>query len=129
MERYQMLQLVGEGSFGKVYKGRRLQCGQIVALKFIPKAGRNDADLLALRREIDILQGMRHENIVQMLDFFETVEYFCVVTEFAQVPPPPLRPPVGRAFGCCSRRAPAAATPPPLDPSSAAAPASAGPAL
>eukprot|EP00967_Tisochrysis_lutea_P095478 scaffold139221_cov35-Tisochrysis_lutea.AAC.3 len=85
MDQYQTLQLVGEGSFGKVYKGRRLKCGQIVAIKFIPKAGRNTADLLALRREIDILRGMRHENIVQMLDFVETDEYFCVVTEFAQV--------------------------------------------
>lgn len=84
MEQYQTLQLVGEGSFGKVYKGRRLKCGQIVALKFIPKAGRNEADLFALRREIDILRGMRHENIVQMFDFVETDEYFCVVTEFAQ---------------------------------------------
>eukprot|EP00965_Chrysotila_dentata_P138965 4595775-Pleurochrysis_carterae.AAC.1 len=31
MERYQLLHLVGEGSFGKVYKGRRTFCGQVAA--------------------------------------------------------------------------------------------------
>ncbi len=36
MENYHVLELVGEGSFGKVYKGRRKHTGQIVALKFIP---------------------------------------------------------------------------------------------
>lgn len=37
MENYHVLQLIGEGSFGKVYKGRRIGTGQISALKFISK--------------------------------------------------------------------------------------------
>ncbi len=36
-ENYHTLNLIGEGSFGKVYKGRKKGSGQIVALKFIPK--------------------------------------------------------------------------------------------
>ncbi len=64
MERYHVLDLIGEGSFGKVrvgfrdtttcdqsaddhsvrlrqvYKGRRVGTAEIVALKFIPKRGR-----------------------------------------------------------------------------------------
>jgi hypothetical protein len=43
-----------------------------------PPARRN------LRQEIEILRGLRHENIIQMLDTFETKSEFCVVTEFAQ---------------------------------------------
>lgn len=74
----------GEGSFGKVYKGRRLYCGQIVAIKFIPTGGRSAAELAALRQEIEILRTLRHENIVLMLDYFETESEICVVTEFAQ---------------------------------------------
>ena len=31
-------------------------------------------------QEIDILRGLRHENIIQMLDAFETKTDFCVVT-------------------------------------------------
>lgn len=34
---------------------------------------------------MQILRKLRHENIIQMLDSFETPQEFCVVTEFAQV--------------------------------------------
>ena len=42
MERYSVLEMIGEGSFGKVYKGRRKFTGQIVALKrvLLPSAAR-----------------------------------------------------------------------------------------
>ena len=45
MEKYQMLHPIGEGSFGKVYKGRIKGTGQVVALKFINKKGKNEKDL------------------------------------------------------------------------------------
>ena len=34
-----------------------------------------------LRQEIDILKRLRHENIVLLLDTFETKTEFCLVTE------------------------------------------------
>ena len=45
---------------------------QVVALKFIPKIGRSEKELKNLRREIDIMRGLHHENIIEMLDSFET---------------------------------------------------------
>ncbi|KAI3743844.1 hypothetical protein L1987_56911 [Smallanthus sonchifolius] len=59
VENYHVIEVVGEGSFGKVYKGRRKLTGQI-------------------------LRKLKHENIIQMLDSFETLHEFCVVTELAQ---------------------------------------------
>lgn len=44
----------------------------MVALKFIPKVGRSEKELKNLQREIEIMRGLRHPNIVQMLDSFET---------------------------------------------------------
>ena len=53
-------------------------------MKFILKHGKSQKDIVSLRQEIEILRGLRHENIIQMLDSFETDQEFCVVTEFAQ---------------------------------------------
>lgn len=53
-------------------------------MKFILKHNKSEKDIVSLRQEIEILRGLRHENIIQMLDSFETQEEFCVVTEFAQ---------------------------------------------
>ncbi len=57
----------------------------MVALKFIKKSGKSEKDLKKLRSEIEILKNLRHENIILMLDFFETKGEICVVTEYALV--------------------------------------------
>ncbi|KAG8125270.1 hypothetical protein E2320_020502 [Naja naja] len=84
MDKYHVLEMVGEGSFGKVYKGRRKYSAQIVALKFIPKVGRSQKELKNLQREIEIMRGLHHPNIVQMLDSFETDKEVVVVTDYAE---------------------------------------------
>jgi fused-like protein len=88
MEKYMIISPIGEGSFAKVYRGREKFTGRVciyltielkkniffqdVALKFISKLGKTEKDLNFLRREIDILRKMKHENIVEMLNSFET---------------------------------------------------------
>ncbi|KAL7991846.1 hypothetical protein Chor_016102 [Crotalus horridus] len=84
MDRYHVLEMIGEGSFGKVYKGRRKYSAQVVALKFIPKVGRSQKELKNLQREIEIMRGLHHPNIVQMLDSFETDKEVVVVTDYAE---------------------------------------------
>ncbi|XP_041035941.1 serine/threonine-protein kinase 36-like [Carcharodon carcharias] len=84
MMNYHVLDMIGEGSFGRVYKGRKRFSGQVVALKFIPKTGRSEKELTNLRREIEIMRGLQHPNIVQMLDSLETDKEVVVVTEFAE---------------------------------------------
>lgn len=84
MDHYHILEVIGEGSFGRVFKGRRRFSGQVVALKFIPKVGRSEKDLRSLKREIDIMRGLKHANIVLLLDSFETEREVVVVTEYAE---------------------------------------------
>ncbi|KAK8552754.1 hypothetical protein V6N12_041330 [Hibiscus sabdariffa] len=84
IEDYHVIELVGEGSFGKVHKGRRKYTGQTVAMKFIMKHGKTGKDIHNLRQEIEILQKLKHENIIEMIDSFESEQGFCIVTEFAQ---------------------------------------------
>eukprot|EP00760_Papus_ankaliazontas_P004819 PhM_4_TR12180/c0_g1_i1/m.12855/K06228/FU; fused len=83
MENYHILELVGEGSFGKVYKARRKLTGIIVAMKFITKKGKSEKELKNLRMEIDILTRLNHENIIMLLEAFETDVEFVVVMEHA----------------------------------------------
>ncbi|KAK3094442.1 hypothetical protein FSP39_001787 [Pinctada imbricata] len=84
MENYHVLEVIGEGSFGKVYKGRKKYSAQVVALKFIPKVGKPEKELRNLRREIDIMRNLHHENIIEMLDSFETDKEVVVVTDYAE---------------------------------------------
>ena len=56
----------------------------MVALKFIPKVGRSEKELKNLRREIEIMRGMHHENIIEMLDSFETEKEVVAVTDYAE---------------------------------------------
>ncbi|KAL5015967.1 hypothetical protein ScPMuIL_005556 [Solemya velum] len=84
MDKYHVLELIGEGSFGKVYKGRKKFSGQVVAMKFIPKVGKPEKELRNLRREIDIMRCLHHGNIIEMLDSFETDKEVVVVTDYAE---------------------------------------------
>ncbi|NXM21676.1 STK36 kinase, partial [Ploceus nigricollis] len=84
MENYHVLEMIGEGSFGRVYKGRRKHSAQVVALKFIPKVGRSEKELKSLQREIEIVRDLHHPNIIQMLDSFETAKEVVVVTDYAE---------------------------------------------
>ncbi|XP_048839646.1 serine/threonine-protein kinase 36 isoform X1 [Brienomyrus brachyistius] len=84
MESYHVLEMIGEGSFGRVYKGRKKFSGQVVALKFIPKVGRSEKELRSLKREIDIMRDLRHPNVILLLDSFETEREVVVVTEYAE---------------------------------------------
>ncbi|KFQ26305.1 Serine/threonine-protein kinase 36, partial [Mesitornis unicolor] len=84
MEKYHVLEMIGEGSFGRVYKGRRKHSAQVVALKFIPKVGRSEKELKNLQQEIEIMRGLHHPNIIQMLDSFETNKEVVLVTDYAE---------------------------------------------
>ena len=81
---YQKLEQIGEGSFGQVFRARRRLTAQIVALKYIPKKGKNGKEMEDLRREINILRNLKHDNIILLLDAFETTTHFCVVMEYAR---------------------------------------------
>jgi fused-like protein len=72
MDDYNLLEFIGEGSFAKVYRGRKKYSGQIVALKFISKLNKSEKELKSLKYEIEILCNLHHDNIIQLLDSFET---------------------------------------------------------
>jgi hypothetical protein len=58
--------LVGEGTFGKVYRGVNTANGEVLALKQLYLADESDAEVENLRKEINVMWKLDHENIVRL---------------------------------------------------------------
>lgn len=72
-ERYQIQDQIGRGSMGIVYRARRLDDGETVAVKVIDNQLRSNPEALArFRREAELGNRIKHPNVVQILDFGET---------------------------------------------------------
>jgi tetratricopeptide (TPR) repeat protein len=70
---YEVLELVGRGGMGKVYKARHLGMDRVVALKML--AADADADLVArFRVEVQAVAGLQHPHIAQVFEAAQTVE-------------------------------------------------------
>ncbi|CAM9773716.1 unnamed protein product, partial [Phaeothamnion confervicola] len=61
----ELLELLGEGAYGAVYKARRLYKDELVAVKIIPLDGGSD-----LRKELDIMMSCRCPYIVALHNVF-----------------------------------------------------------
>ncbi|XP_014241868.1 cyclin-dependent kinase-like 1 isoform X1 [Cimex lectularius] len=82
MDKYEVIGLVGEGSYGQVIKCRHKDSGQLVAIKkFIETEEDQSARKMALR-EIRMLKRLRHDNLVNMLEVFRRKKRFHLVFEF-----------------------------------------------
>src|SRR5262245_36666393 len=66
---YQLLEKLGEGSMGKVYKARQLSMNRLVAIKVLPaRLAANPAYLERFNREAHIAAKLSHNNVVQAID-------------------------------------------------------------
>ena len=77
---FELLEMVGEGSYGKVFRARWKSTGQIVAIKVITL---DDAPWMDLIREINICMPLRHEAIVNYYGwFFDERKRLWIIMEF-----------------------------------------------
>lgn len=65
-EVYQLVNQVGEGTFGKVYKARNVLTGALVALKRIKVEAEKDGFPVTALREIKLLQSLSNTNVVSL---------------------------------------------------------------
>lgn len=65
LDRYERQEKLGEGTYGIVYKCRDLVTNQIVALKKIRLEKEDDGVPSTAIREISLLKGLRHPNVVE----------------------------------------------------------------
>lgn len=66
--RYYPTDILGQGSYSTVFKGMRMHDAAAVAVKCIDRSRCKHEMIRLLQSEISILQGLRHPNIISLLD-------------------------------------------------------------
>lgn len=80
---FDIIDKLGEGSFGKVYRAKHKKTGAIYAIKAIDKMNKNNQEGKPyFRREIEIMYKVRHPNIVRLFGHFEDDQNCYFVLEF-----------------------------------------------
>ncbi|ORY22963.1 kinase-like domain-containing protein [Naematelia encephala] len=83
-ERYQLLDRLGKGTFAEVRKAVDVETGDLRAIKQIVKhrfAG-SAKTLELFQREIAICRTLEHENICQLIEWYEDPQHICLVLEY-----------------------------------------------
>lgn len=70
--RYQIIEELGHGGMGRVYKANDTKVGEKIALKIIrPEAGLDHGSLERFSNELKLARKIRHKNVCQMFDLGE----------------------------------------------------------
>ncbi|KAG8724878.1 hypothetical protein FRC12_024261 [Ceratobasidium sp. 428] len=100
LERYRMVEKMGDGAFSNVYKAIDLQTGKKVAVKVVrkfemsssqdghkhlnekfKKKGQRVTERANILKEVSIMRGLNHQSIVKLISFTESDEHYFLVLE------------------------------------------------
>ena len=82
---YDLIEEIGRGGMGVVYKARQKSLGRIVAIKTLPGSHWGMSGYAArLRQEAKGLSRVNHPNVVKIIDVVETVEAAAIVLEYVE---------------------------------------------
>ena len=76
---YEIIKKIGEGGYGKIYKVKNKESGDIRAMKQIMKS--KIPDIEKFQNEIKILSMVDHPNIVRLFEVIEDDKYFNLLQE------------------------------------------------
>ncbi|KAI5829833.1 Pkinase-domain-containing protein [Schizophyllum commune Tattone D] len=102
LEKYKLLEKMGDGAFSNVYKAVEIATGQRVALKVVRKFELNASqagdkhlnpqfkkrpratERANILKEVQIMRGTHHPSIVKLLNFAESPEYYFLTLELME---------------------------------------------
>ncbi len=79
--RYEILELIGEGGFGKVFKALDRRMERVVAIKEIPTGAKTAQRAINEARTVALLN---HPNIVTVYEFDETPQAYYLIMEYLE---------------------------------------------
>ncbi|CAL5399285.1 unnamed protein product [Camellia sinensis] len=79
--KYELLNELGKGSYGSVYKARDIRTSELVAIKVISLC-EGEEGYEEIRGEIEMLQQCSHPNVVRYLGSYQGEEYLWIVMEY-----------------------------------------------
>jgi serine/threonine-protein kinase len=82
--RFQLLQLIGRGGMGEVYRAAHLGTGGPVAIKVMDPSIRSAEDLARFRNEAEVMARLHHPNTVRIYDFGEEPDLSYLAMEFVE---------------------------------------------
>jgi len=82
LERFSLIEKMGDGAFSNVYRARDTtgQFGE-VAIKVVRKFEMNNSQRANILKEVQIMRQLDHPNIVKLIHFSESRQYYFIVLE------------------------------------------------
>jgi serine/threonine protein kinase/tetratricopeptide (TPR) repeat protein len=83
--RYEMLQMLGQGGMGAVYKARDLELDRLVAVKVIRPDLAGDSEILRrFKQELILARQVTHKNVVRIFDLGDAQGYKFITMEYVE---------------------------------------------
>src|SRR6185369_7516197 len=84
-QRYEVLQILGEGGMGAVYKARDIELNRMVALKVIrPDLATNQSIIDRFKQELLLATQVTHKNVIRIYDLSEADGMKFITMEFVE---------------------------------------------
>jgi serine/threonine protein kinase len=82
---YEIIEMIGKGGMGEVYRARDTRLDRDVALKVLPSGIAQDAELIArFRREAKTISSLNHPHICTLYDVGEETEGYFLIMELIE---------------------------------------------
>lgn len=80
-EDYELINFLGGGGYGKVYRVRHRLTGKYRAMKIITVKSTSKEQLNSLTKEINILKELDHPSIIKVFEFYNSKHHLYIITE------------------------------------------------
>ncbi|THH20132.1 hypothetical protein EW146_g1140 [Bondarzewia mesenterica] len=84
LERFKLIDKMGDGAFSNVYKAVDLTSGKKVAVKVVRKYELTTSQRANILKEVQIMRTISHPSIVKLLSFSENAEHYFLVLELLE---------------------------------------------